>query len=63
MESCIGIILGIAICYGFNFAIIAICYSAIAWAFGLTFSWPITAALALVLCFVPVILKYIVGRL
>ena len=62
MTSCIGIILGIAIGYGLNFAVIAICYGAIAWAFGLTFSWPITAALALVLCFVTLTLKNIVGR-
>lgn len=62
MTSCIGLILGIAIGYGINFVVIAICYGAIACAFGLTFSWPITAALALVLCFVTITLKNIVGR-
>lgn len=46
-----------ALLIGLNIGIVALCYKLIAWAFAITFHWPIAIALGVVLTFIEIVFK------
>lgn len=57
MTTIIIFILALALSYGINLGIVALCYALISWAFDIHFLWPIAIAIAAVLFFVELIFK------
>lgn len=55
--SCLTFIAVVVISYIIDFIIVAACYGLTAWAFNIEFSWPINAALSLILMFVLLLFK------